>query len=162
MAELSRRGWLRSIRVRTLVFVVVMLVVSSIGSLLLLRTVLYNRLDDEVALNLGQEAEEFRLLSGGNDPQTGQPFDGDLRAVFDTYFAREIPDEGESLLAFIDGELYEARRAQDAGRTSELDPAIDYWLSLERTEQGSIETAFGEARYVAMPLIGDAQDGLFV
>ncbi|MDQ3737607.1 MAG: HAMP domain-containing histidine kinase [Actinomycetota bacterium] len=154
--------WFGSIRVRILAVVVVMLVVSSIGSVLLLRTVLFERLEDEVDESLTREAEEFRLLSTGNNPETGEPFAGDLGAVFDVYFSREIPDEGESLLAFIDGELYESRRAQDAGEAAELRPAIDYWLGLDEREQGDIDTDLGNAKYVAVPLTGQGQDGLFV
>ena len=67
--------WLRSMRVRILAVVVGLLLLSSLGSVLLLRTVLFDRLDDEVRVDLEQEAEEFRLLSAGNNPLTGNPFD---------------------------------------------------------------------------------------
>lgn len=149
-------------RVRILAVVVGLLLLSSIGSVLLLRAVLFERLEQEVRLDLDQEAAEFELLRGGSDPQTGEPFGGDLTAIFDVYFAREIPDEGEALLSFIDGELYQSRRAQDATTAGELEPAIAYWLSLQRTERGSIDTPFGVARYVAVPLDGTGPDGLFV
>ncbi len=149
-------------RVRILAVVIGLLLLSSIGSVLLLRTVLFERLDEQVQLDLDKEAAEFRLLSAGNDPQTGDPFDGDLRGVFDVYFRREIPNEGEALLAFVDGELYESRRAQDALAATELEPAVSYWLSLERSESGVIDTPIGLAPYVAIPLQGDGQDGLFV
>ncbi|MDQ3310807.1 MAG: HAMP domain-containing histidine kinase [Actinomycetota bacterium] len=154
--------WLGSIRVRILAVVVVMLVVSSIGSVLLLRAVLFERLEDEVDESLRREAEEFGLLSTGNNPETGEPFAGDLRAVFDVYFAREVPDEGESLLAFIDGEVYRSERAQDAAEAEDLQPAIEYWLALDEREQGVIDTALGNAKYIAMPLTGQGQDGLYV
>jgi signal transduction histidine kinase len=149
-------------RVRILAVVVGLLLLSSLGSVLLLRTVLFDRLDTEIRVDLQQEAEEFRLLSAGNNPLTGEPFDGDLRAIFDVYFAREIPDEGESLLAFVDGELYLSRRAQGAAGAEDLQEAITYWLSLERSRSGTQETPLGEARYVAIPVPGRGQDGLFV
>ncbi len=154
--------WLGTIRVRILAVVVVMLVVSSIGSVLLLRAVLFERLDDEVDESLTREAEEFGLLIAGNNPETGEPFDGDLRAVFDVYFAREVPDEGESLLAFVGGSVYRSERAQDAAEAEELQPAIEYWLALDEREQGEIDTALGNAKYIAMPLTGQGQDGLYV
>ncbi len=154
--------WLGSIRVRILALVVILPVVASIGSVLALRAVLFEQLEDEVAVSLQREAEEFRLLSTGIDPITGEPFAGDLPALFDVYFAREIPDEGETLLAFLDGDLYQDRRAQDAADADEIRPAIDYWLSLDRREEGSIDTALGLARYVALPLTGRDGDGLFV
>lgn len=156
------RHWFDSIRVRILAVVVALLVVSSIGSALLLRAVLFERLTDEVDVTLGREVEEFRLLSTGSNPETGEPFDGDLAAIFDVYFAREVPDEGESLLAFIDGELYESRRAQDAAEPSEIQPAIEYWLTLDRAQHGAIDTVLGRARYEALPLAGSGGAGLFV
>ena len=154
--------WLGSIRVRILAVVVILLVVSSIGSVLLLRAVLLQRLQDEVDESLRREVEEFQLLSTETNPETGQPFEGDLRAVFDVYFSREVPDEGESLLAFIDGELYESRRAQDAAEADELRPAIEYWLSLDRYQQGGIDTDVGAASYAALPLQGRGENGLLV
>ncbi len=154
--------WLGSIRVRILVVVVILLVVSSIGSVLLLRAVLLQRLQDEVDESLRREVEEFQLLRTGTNPETGQPFGGDLRAVFDVYFSREVPDEGEALLAFIDGELYASRRAQDAAEAGELRPAIEYWLSVDRYEQGVIDSDAGTASYVALPLQGRGEDGLLV
>ncbi|MBA3279329.1 MAG: HAMP domain-containing histidine kinase [Geodermatophilaceae bacterium] len=158
----GRQAWLGSMRVRILSVVVGLLLLSSLGSVLVLRTVLLQELEQEVQLGLEQEAAEFRLLSAGNNPQTGEPFDGDLKAVFDVYFTRKVPSEGEALLSFVDGELYESRRAQDAAAATEIAPAITYWLSLERSESGDINTQLGLARYVAMPLQGDRQDGLFV
>lgn len=162
MADPMARGWLRSMRVRILAVVVGLLLLSSLGSVLLLRTILFERLDDEIRVDLEQEAEEFRLLSTGNNPLTGEPFDGDLSAIFDVYFSREVPDEGESLLAFVNGELYASRRAQGAADADGMESAIDYWLSLEDTQSGIRDTAFGEARYVAIPVRGREQDGLFV
>lgn len=149
-------------RVRILAVVLALLLMSSLGSVLLLRTVLFERLDDEIRLDLEQEAAEFRLLSAGNNPLTGEPFDGDLSAIFDVYFSREVPDEGESLLAFVDGELYASRRAQGAAEADELQGLITYWLSLRDARSGSLDTALGDARYVAIPVRGQGEDGLFV
>jgi len=85
---MSRRTWLRSMRVRILAVVVSLLLLSSIGSVILLRAVLFERLEQEVRTDLDQEAAEFELLRAGSDPQTGEPFGGDLSAIFDGYFAR--------------------------------------------------------------------------
>jgi hypothetical protein len=96
-------------RVRIVLAVVLLLAGSAAVSIAVLRSVLLNRLDEEVQVRLSQEVEEFELLRSGLDPRTGEPF-ADLTSIFDIYFAREVPDEGESLLAFVDGVLYAARR----------------------------------------------------
>lgn len=155
--------WVRSMRVRIVLLVATLLLVSSLGSLLLLRTALLGSLDREVEASLDREAEEFTRLSTGNDPRTGAPFAGDLPAIFDVYFSREVPDEGETLLAFVEGDLYASRRAQDAASPEELEDATRYWLSLSEREQGSLDTPGGTSRYVALPVEGaDGTDGLFV
>lgn len=157
-----RRPWLGGIRTRVLAVVVGLLVLSSTASVLLLRAGLLDSLDEEIAESLAREAEEFVLLSQSVDPRTGVRLDEDLPTLFDAYFARELPDEGETLLAFVDGQLYESRRAQDAAAVEEIGPAIRYWLALEERESGVLETELGEARYVAVPVAAQEQDGLFV
>ncbi|CAN5737384.1 ATP-binding protein [soil metagenome] len=72
------------------------------------------------------------------------------------------PSEGESLLAFVGGSVYRSERAQDAAEEGQLQPAIDYWLALDESEQGEIDTALGNAKYIALPLRGQGEDGLSV
>jgi signal transduction histidine kinase len=148
-------------RVRIVLAVVLLLAGSAAVSILVLRSVLLARLDEEVQVRLNQEVEEFELLRGGVDPRTGTEF-ARLEALFDVYFAREVPDEGETLLAFVDGELYESARAQSGAAARRLEDTIEYWLALEAREEGQRDTAGGEARYVAVPLELGGQSGLFV
>lgn len=149
-------------RVRIVAVVVLLLVLSSVGSIFLLRTVLFARLDEGIQVSLEREAEEFRKLTGGVDPRTGKPFGDDVRAIFDVYFSREVPDEGETLLTFVDGELYRTQRARDAADPAQLQEAIDYWLTLEKEQSGVLKTPAGEARYIAIPHHGDPKRALFV
>jgi len=99
---------LRSMRVRILAAIIGLLFASSIVSVVLSRGLLFESLDVEIRGDLVREAEEFRRLASGTDPRTGEPFGTDLRAIFDVYFDREVPDEGETLLAFVDGALQAA------------------------------------------------------
>jgi len=151
---------LRSMRVRILAAIIGLLFASSIVSVVLSRGLLFESLDDEIRGDLIREEEEFRRLASGTDPRTGEPFGTDLRAIFDVYFDREVPDEGETLLAFVDGELYASAQAQDGAE--DLGGAIDRWLALTRPQSGSYETPEGQIRYVAMPLLDGEPPGLFV
>ena len=155
-------GWFGSIRFRIFAVVAGLLLLSSLASVFLLRSLLLDQLDEEIERRLDAETEELLLLRDGNDPQTGEPFAEDVSAVFDVYFSREVPDEGEALLAFLDGELYRSARAQDAAEAGELDAAIEHWLSVTQLERGRIDTSLGEARYVAIPWQGRPDDGLIV
>jgi signal transduction histidine kinase len=148
-------------RVRIVLAVVLLLAGSAAVSILVLRNVLLARLDDELALNLSQEVEEFDLLQSGLDPSTGKPFDG-LRPIFDVYFSREVPDEGETLLAFLGDRLYKSARATDAVEANRIEDTIAYWLSLDEREAGERDTEAGEARYIAEPLELGGETGLFV
>jgi signal transduction histidine kinase len=161
-ARLVGRAWFGSIRFRIFAVVAGLLLMSSLASVFLLRALLLDQLDVEVERQLDAETEEVMLLRDGNDPDTGRPFAGDLRAFFDLYFAREVPDEGEALLAFVDDELYLSSRAKGAAAAGDLDAAIDYWLSVDEIERSTINTPLGEARYVAIPMDGQPEDGVFV
>lgn len=156
------RTWASSIRVRIIAVVGSLLVLSSMGSVLLLRVVLFEQLEEEIRVSLEREAEEFQLLAGGLDPRTGEPFGNDLEAIFDVYFSREVPDEGETLLAFIDGELHQASRASAVPDPEDFSPAVDYWLSRTELETGRIDTPAGDAQYVAIPRTGEPSSGVLV
>jgi signal transduction histidine kinase len=156
------RGLLGSMRVRIVLAVGVLLALSAAVSIVLLRGVLRDRLDEEITVALSREAEEFEILASGIDPTTGEPFGDNFRAVFDLYFAREVPDESETLLAFVDGELHLNEHSQTAVPATQLGDAIDYWLSLQEREEGTIRTEAGSVRYVAVPLHAGTHDAMFV
>ncbi|HZI45041.1 MAG TPA: HAMP domain-containing sensor histidine kinase [Ilumatobacter sp.] len=156
------KGLLGSMRVRIVLAVVVLLALSAGISIILLRNVLLDRLDEEITVALEREAEEFEILAGGLDPRTGEPFGDDFGAMFDLYFAREVPDEGETLLAFIDGRLQHTENSPTAVPAERLDDAIARWLSAGSREEGTLETSAGTARYVALPLTSGGHDALFV
>ena len=54
-------------------------------ALLVTRQLLFTRLDRQIERDLAQEVEELRQLADGNDPQTGEPFNEDAAAIFDTF-----------------------------------------------------------------------------
>ncbi len=109
----SRRRWriprLRSARARILAAIVVLLVGSTVLTTVLLREVLTARADDRVDAALVQEAGELRrLIEDGRDPTTGRPFGRDVRAMFDVYLARNVPDRRERWLTYVDGRPHRA------------------------------------------------------
>jgi two-component system OmpR family sensor kinase len=164
VTDTTRGGWravLGSMRVRIVASMVLLLALSATVSIFVVRELLLDRLDHEIEVDLRTEAEEFALLAEGIDPETGQPFAA-LRPVFDVYFRREVPDEGESLLTFVGDELYDSERAPDVADAEEFDAAIDVWLGLDTATEGSIDTGVGLARYAAVPLRLGGEDGLFV
>ncbi len=139
-------------RVRILAVVALLLAGSLVVSVVLLRNVLRERLDEEIALAMSREVEEFRLLTQGTNPQTGEPFGDDLEAMFDVYFAREVPDEGETLIGYIGETPYRTEAAGDALPAEELTALEEGWLSADAETYGVAQVASGEVRFSVVPV----------
>jgi signal transduction histidine kinase len=150
-----RVGWrpLSGARTRILAAFALLTAVSAALSLFLVREVLFNRLEEQVEQHLTQEVAEFRRLVRGNDPRTGEPFGANARRIFDVFFSRNVPDEGEVILSSIDHRLYRSARAGDAEfRPGEVLRAVALERSLDEEHRGTVETSTGPARYVNVPV----------
>jgi two-component system OmpR family sensor kinase len=136
---------------------------STLLSVLAIRQVLLARTADRVDLALTQEVEEFRQLVSGNNPADGEPFRGRLRLIFNTFFDRNVPGEGETLIAYVDGRQHAIESAASGGAVQEGDHP-GRWAELTRSERGDIETPAGTTvRYLAVPIEGaEGLQGVFV
>ena len=77
---------------------------------------------------MDQEVGELeQLVEVGIDPDTGEPFAGDLSAVFTTYLQRNVALEGEAVITFIAGDPYRGDTAGQAYRNSEI---VERWAGL--------------------------------
>lgn len=148
-------------RTRVLLAFVVLLAFSTALSVLAIRQLLLGRTSDRVDAALTQEVEEFRALVRGSNPETGEPFRGDLEAIFDTYLRRNVPASGETVVVTLGGRVYD-RRSSDSGGTPLLRELERRWVSLRGTERGDVETSIGTVRYLAVPVRGSRIDGAFV
>ena len=162
-----RRRWLRSfpssLRTRILVPFIAFLALAVASSVLVTREVLVIRLDQRIHDELVQEAEELRRLARGNDPDTGRPFGGRVRRIFDVYLERNVPSRNEALITFVEGRPYARSRAVVPYRL-ERDPAIaGLWGEIERPDRGRVETPAGRVEYLAVPLRSEGRTrGVFV
>jgi two-component system OmpR family sensor kinase len=151
-----------NMRLRILAAMVVLLAFSYAVSLVLLRNVLADRLDVEIRTALTRELEEFRLLAAGTDPQTGLPFGDDLEAVFDLYYAREVPDEGETLLTFIDGRPHKTEADSQALPVTGLAGPVEFWLAQTEPLEGTLPTEAGDISYIVLPISAGERQGHFI
>jgi two-component system OmpR family sensor kinase len=157
------RERLSGIRVRILLWYVILLAAATVASVLVVRQVLLARLDERIDSDLAQETEELRRLSAGNDPETGQPFGNDVARILEVFLQRNVPSRNEAHLTFLDGQPHLRSRAvspyqldQDADLTAELGSVPD-------TRFGTEETPAGPVRFVAVPLrVGGETRGVFV
>ncbi|MGH2703012.1 MAG: ATP-binding protein [Actinomycetota bacterium] len=167
----ERRGTFTSLtglRARILGGYVLVLVVATVASLFVLRTVLLNRLDERINSELEQEVAELqRLAIQGDDPRTGEPFEGDVKRIFRTFLSRNIPSANETMLTLVDGQPFlSSIQPEPVPYLIEEDPQlVARWAAVEDdSDYGSAMTPAGELRFLAVPLrnqAGEAQ-GVFI
>jgi two-component system OmpR family sensor kinase len=146
-------GILRGARTRILAAFVILMAFSTLLSVLAIRQLLIVRTADRVDAALIQEVNEFRTLVRGINPGDGKPFAGRLHLIFDTYFNRNVPAAGETLIAYLDGRRYDDKSSGQGG-TFPIDEYDAQWANLPRPERGTIETSMGSIRYMAVPING--------
>ena len=135
--------------------------IALFAGLLLQRAVLLEGLEQDIQASLRQEREELETLAGGLDPVTGQPFNDDVRAIFDTFLTRNVPEQGEVYLTFVEGSPY---KTTPAPLRLDADPElVERWGSLAIGEGGRIETDAGPVHFLAVPLrFGGETRGVFL
>lgn len=142
-------------------FATVLLVGAALGGLAVQRAVLLQRHDDAVNEMLEQERAELERLAAGRDPSTGEPFAGDVEAIFATFLARNVPGSGEAFITFVDGRPHS--RTPAPIQLDEVPELVERWGDLEVGERGVIETDAGPVRFMAVPLAsGGETTGVFV
>jgi signal transduction histidine kinase len=148
-------------RLRVLGFFALLLGAALAGGLLLQRAFLLRDLDREVDAALQQERSELARLASGNDPATGAPFGTDVAALFDTFLQRNIPEEGEIYVAFVDGSPY--RTTPGPIRLDRIPALVDRWGDATTGERGTIPTEVGPVEFLAVPLQNQGRTlGVFV
>ncbi|HEU4319828.1 MAG TPA: HAMP domain-containing sensor histidine kinase [Acidimicrobiia bacterium] len=150
-----------SVRVRILGWYVVLLGVSLIAALFLQRTFLLAQAESDAELALDQEVEELEQLVGGSNPTTGEPFGGDVSAIFDTFLSRNVPLEGEGLITFVNGDIY---KVDVTGARIAVTQNAAEWAEIESSVRGVVDDPeLGDIHYLAVPLLGGEQEsGVFV
>jgi signal transduction histidine kinase len=158
-----RTGRFSGIRLRLLGSFIVLLSIATVVSVLVVREVLLNRLDERIDREFVQETQELRVLAGGNDPETGEPFAGRVRKIFRVFLRRNIPSRNEAVITFVDGRPF-LRSRRDVPYRLDQDPElVELWARLERTNRGSVDTPAGRVEYSAVPVASDnGPDGVFV
>lgn len=151
-----------SARLRILGWYVVLLGVSLIAALFLQRALLLREAVSGAEESLDQEIGELSQLAGGIDPETGEPFGDDVAAIFDTFFNRNVPLEGEGVVTFVAGEIY---KTDVTGNLVARLPEARRWAEITEPERGDLtDPDLGDIVYLAVPLVSDGQSsgGVFV
>jgi signal transduction histidine kinase len=160
MTEAPVRRWAPSARLRILGWYVTLLAVALTAALLIQRSFLLGQVVVDADHALDQEIGELRQLAGGIDPETGNPFAGDLRSIFDTFLDRNVPLADEAIVTIVGGVPY---KSDVSGSFFEGTDLMAHWSSVEESERDQMDTDLGPVRYLAVPLVsGDSTGGVFV
>lgn len=141
----------RGTRARLLLTCITLLALSLLASLLLIRVVLVDQVSTRVEAELAQEIRELERLVGGTDPETGQPFGSDVGAIFQTFFARNVPSDDEGQYAFVDGVPVLTNLTPPAELTTDR-AFVREMRGLTEPRRGTLQTTAGPAEYLAVPL----------
>lgn len=149
-----------SARARILGWYVLLLAVALVAALLLQRALLLRQASVDADLALDQEVSELRQLAGGVDPATGDPFAGDVEAIFDVFLSRNVPLEGEGVVTIVDGLPY---KTDVTGAELVAMGLVEQWVDVTEPTRDELQTERGPLRYLAVPLeLGDERLGVFV
>jgi len=141
---------------RILGWYVLLLAVALVAALFIQRSFLFDQVVSDADLAMDQEVGELRQLAAGINPETGEPFAGDVRAIFDTYLARNVTLSDEAIVTIVGGAPYKSDvLGSFFGDTS----LMEHWSSLEQSERDQVDTELGPVRYLAVPLIGGEESG---
>jgi two-component system, OmpR family, sensor kinase len=157
------RHFTRRIRFRVLAGFLLLLALATAASALVIRQVLYLRIDERIDQDLVQESKELRALSKGNDPETGKPFGNDVERIFEIFLERNIPSENQMLITYLEDRPF-LRSRRPVPYRLDLDPRLtNRWSSIVETSRGQVETPEGIVEYLAIPLRAEGGSrGVFV
>lgn len=155
----GRKALFSGVRTRVLVSFVALLVVSTAASLFVLRQVLMSRIGDQVESELTRDADTLRDLSERGRPSNGEPFT-DVSQLFATYLNQSAAPNDGALITFVEGARTGSKFADPAD--GQLITEFDSLASIQTPTTGDVDTALGQARYVAIPVVVGNSSGILV
>ena len=111
-----------------------------------------------MAETLADDIAELELLSSRRvNPDTGEPFRGQVSKIFDAYFASHAPLADSATVSWVEDEPYASQSADPD--LEGLVEALDEVGPVTEPTEGNIETPLGPARYAAVPVVTDGEKG---
>lgn len=163
MIVIRWRKFFLGARSQILVWLVVLLALSTVVSIFAIRQILFAQLLDRVQRSLNQEVEEIQRLADGRDPETGEPFGDNVAAIFDVFLSRNVPEDSEFLVTLLNGEVYQTSPIALPNALSENPNLLRSLAQIESPIQGQTSTDRETLIYLAYPLQTSTDNfGVFV
>ncbi|CAN5500870.1 hypothetical protein BH20ACT23_BH20ACT23_03220 [soil metagenome] len=143
---------------------VALLALATIVSVVLVRAIVFERVQERIQESLDQEVQELRVFIERDEPPPGESPEERARRVFDEFLRSDIPERGEVSLTFIDGEPASRSRELAASYRLDRDPElVELWGGLTEQMRGTVETPAGPVDFVGIPAFADSNlDATFV
>jgi two-component system, OmpR family, sensor kinase len=141
---------------------VVLLVLSEAVSVVAERQILRARASERVDSDLTREVEELRnLVNEGIDPNTGRPFAGDVRSIFNVVLQRNVPSRREAIFTYLGTAPYRSSVGNPDDRR--LVTELRALGGVATPRRGELDTTRTRVRYVAVPVsVGGDRRGAMV
>ncbi|WP_276752921.1 HAMP domain-containing protein [Chlorogloeopsis fritschii] len=164
--KISSPKWYKiffSIRVRILIWFVLLMVLSAVTSIFVIRHLLLVRQEKRIEKSLIQEIKEFQKVVSGRNPTTGKPFGNDVISIFDKYMSRNFPDDNEFFIALLNGEFYKSDPKIIPESIYSDSQLLKYWAQLTLPKQDKRITPSGTLiYYLAEPVLRGKNHGVMV
>jgi signal transduction histidine kinase len=139
------------IRSRILAWFVVLLGAALLTVLLVTRAVLVNGIDTDADVRLNNDAGDFRVAVNDAHLEQASQLTKAMDDVMDHYLEGLVARPDQAELAIVNGRPY----AVSAGSPVALDhlPEVGTWAGLLESHNGTLDTAAGPARWLAVPIV---------
>ncbi|NEZ55767.1 sensor histidine kinase [Adonisia turfae] len=143
---------LSSVRTQIIFWLAALISLSIVISIVTIRQILSAQMLERIHRSLDQEIEEIQRLVDGRDPLTGKPFGDDVAAIFDVFLSRNVPENDEYLIAFLNGELYKSSPIALPENLQENDAFLTSIAQLESPHHNRNLDTSGNIIYSAHPI----------
>ncbi|VEP12002.1 Two-component sensor histidine kinase [Hyella patelloides LEGE 07179] len=157
------KGISHRFQIRILAVYCILILLTFSGAIIAIRRVLLLRLDARIEQALEQEIQELQLLLDGKDPETAQPFGGNITAIFNVFLRRNIPISDEYTIALLPDGFYASEPSRLPSSIGANSRIVKHWQKLTLPERGEIGDSHDLIAYLAEPIRIDQEvKGVFV
>ena len=146
------RSLFASVRTQILFWLAALISLSIMISVVTIRQILSAQMLERIQRSLNQEIEEIQRLVDGRDPSNGQPFGNNVAAIFDVFLSRNVPENDEFLITFLNGRLYQSSPLALSEEFKRNQASLDSLAQLEEPIHNQTLDPSGGILYSAQPI----------